>query len=60
MQVEIIGPEWMKNGAVTLRLMELNPVAVEALIETLRDVTPADDERIRLLLDLWDMLTADD
>jgi hypothetical protein len=57
MHVEIIIPDWIRNGEVTVRLTELNPVATEALIETLRDAMPADDDRVRLLLDLWDALT---
>ncbi len=59
MQVEVMGPEWITNGTVILRLSELNPHAVEALIEALRDVLPGDDERVRLLLDLWEALTGD-
>lgn len=43
-----------------MRLTELNPVAVEALIETLRDAGEQDDDRIRLLLRLGDALTEDD
>jgi hypothetical protein len=47
------------KGTVTLRLTELNPHAAEALIETLRDALPADGDRVRLLIDLWEALTGD-
>lgn len=62
---KITAPEWIENGSVTIRLTELDPNACEALIETLRNNAYArapealDDERVRLLLDLWDALTGD-
>ena len=62
---EIKAPEWIEEGSVTVRLTELDPSACEALIETLRNSAQArdpevrDDDRVRLLLDLWDALTGD-
>jgi hypothetical protein len=58
--MDIKAPEWIENGSITVRLTELNPAAVEALIESLRDASEEDDERIRLLTRLWDALTADE
>jgi hypothetical protein len=58
--VSVKAPDWIENGSITLRLTELNPHAVEALIETLRDASEEDDERVRLLLRLWDALTGDE
>lgn len=60
MDADIEAPEWVVRGTITVRYTELNPVAVEALIETLRDVLDQDDDRVRGLLRLWDALTADD
>ena len=60
---EIKAPEWIEKGSVTVRLIELDPNACEALIETLRNSAHArnpearDDDRVRLLMDLWDALT---
>ena len=59
MRIEITCPDWMKEETVTLRLTELNPHAAEALIETLRDALPVDDDRVRLLIDLWEALTGE-
>ncbi len=53
-------PDWMRDGTVTLQLIELNPHAVEALIEALRDANERDDNRVRVLIDLWEALTGDD
>lgn len=60
MYVEIKIPEWIKRGSITIRLTELNPVATEALIETLRDANEQDDARVKLLIDFWESLTGDD
>ena len=63
---EIRAPEWIEKGSVTVRLTELDPNACEALIETLRNSAQAwdpealDDDRIRLLMDLWDALSGDE
>ena len=59
MEPRIEIPEWIEKGQITIRLMELQPYATEVLIENLRDVTDQDDDRIRLLLRLWDALTAE-
>ena len=59
MSVRIVIPEWIERGTITVRLTELNAHATEALIETLRDATESDDDRVRLLMDLWDALTGD-
>lgn len=58
--IEIRAPDWIERGSITLRLTELNPEAVEALIECLRDTLEADDDRLRMLLELWDALTGDE
>ena len=63
---EIKAPEWIETGSVTVRLTELDPNACEALIETLRNSAQAwdpeapDDDRVRLLMDLWDALSGDE
>lgn len=63
---EIKAPEWIEKGSVTVRLIELDPNACEALIETLRNSAQAqnpearDDDRVRLLMDLWNALTGDE
>lgn len=59
MDLKIIIPEWIERGTITVRLTELNPEATAALIETIRDATEQDDERIKVLMDLWDALTAE-
>ena len=41
-----------------MRLAELNPATAEALIATLRDARPEDDDRVRLLLDICEAMTA--
>lgn len=60
MRIEIELPDWMRDGQITLRLIELNAHAVEALIETLRDSNERDDDRVGTLIDLWEALTGDD
>ncbi len=63
---EIKAPEWIEKGSVTVRLTELDPNACEALIEALRNSNQAqspetrDDDRVRLLMDLWNALTGDE
>lgn len=59
MDVKLSAPEWIENGTITVRLTELNPHATAALIESLRDSMDADDDRVQLLIDLWDSLTGD-
>ena len=46
MGFKITIPDWIKDGEVAMRLTELNPAAAEALIETLRDALPEDDDRV--------------
>ena len=57
---QIRAPDWIEKGLITIRLTELNPSAVEELIECLRDSLEHDDDRVRLLMQLWDSLTADE
>ena len=57
MEVKLVFPEWIEKGSVTVRLAELNPESTEA--ETLRDAMERDDDRVRLLIDLWEAMTAD-
>lgn len=58
---EIRAPEWIETGSVTVRLTELDPNACEALRNSAqaRDPEVRDDDRVRLLMDLWDALTGD-
>lgn len=58
MGIEITIPNWIRVIEVTPRLTELNPAAAEALIETLRDALPEANDRVRLLFDVWEALTA--
>ena len=57
--MEVTCPEWIRDGSISIGFAELNPSAVEALIETLRDANETDDDRVKRLLRLWDALTGD-